>query len=221
MSINEMYAQTYKLTHDVDHLLAQLHNNHSDKSEILDELRLKRFHLENNIKYLQSKVNAMSPIPATWTAKLSQLQQTQTNVEKELDRAHSFYRNRVEYQNQRELLYGSDLRRRGVNGAGNPDYNHMLQAQERLEESKRVMDTIVETGSAIKDALGNQSRRVRNINNQAFDLFSTIANSETLLKVIGTRQLEDKYLTYGLMIMTLLVIFVMYYYVKPMLQGLF
>lgn len=65
----------------------------------------------------------------------------------------------------------------------------------------------------------NQQEILKKVKLRAFQMLNTIGMSESILKLIERRSKTDMIIFCGLALFTILLILVLFYYVKPMLFG--
>ena len=72
-------------------------------------------------------------------------------------------------------------------------------------------------GRDIVTNLYSQSEILKKVKQRTMQMLNTIGMSESILKLIDKRTKADVFIFIALVIITLLIIYVLYYYIKPLL----
>ncbi len=132
-----------------------------------------------------------------------------------LDRCTSRQQRRhVEEQQRRELL------ERRTGGGGGPfagpgnGVQDDLKAARHVQNSRRVLEEAYETGVGIIGSMAGQRERLKATHRKVLDVLNSVGLSDSVLRLAERRQRLDKALVYGGMAVTLLVVGLLYWWVK-------
>ena len=119
-------------------------------------------------------------------------------------------------QEERERAEREQLLRGG--GGGNDAVIDMAEAARRegvsLSRSHQVADELFGMGTAVLHNLQDQRDRLKDARRKLLDMANTIGLSSTLIRQIERRQLADKIIVYSGMVITMLILFGLYWYLK-------
>lgn len=92
--------------------------------------------------------------------------------------------------------------------------DHSLQHHTALNGIHRSLDDIWETGTAVLDGLRTQKSVFKKAHRRLLDVTSMLSLSNTVMRMIERRSTQDKYLFYGLAIITCIFILVAFWYFR-------
>eukprot|EP00466_Bigelowiella_natans_P019116 jgi/Bigna1/85643/estExt_fgenesh1_pg.C_50114 len=93
-----------------------------------------------------------------------------------------------------------------------PRQTQGLSLSESLHRSNEEADRILETGRATLENLRNQGSILKSAHRKVLDVANTLGLSNSLIKMIERRENMDKILVFAGMSVSLLVLFILYYY---------
>eukprot|EP00245_Coleochaete_scutata_P006488 TRINITY_DN20950_c0_g1_i1.p1 TRINITY_DN20950_c0_g1~~TRINITY_DN20950_c0_g1_i1.p1 ORF type:complete len:233 (+),score=42.90 TRINITY_DN20950_c0_g1_i1:91-789(+) len=138
-----------------------------------------------------------------WKRKLEQVAEEADSLKLGLDK----YMGR-EHSRQMEVADRADLMRRTTGDAGRAlqEFDAEAQAMQSAKQSSRYLDEAIETGVNILAKYGVQRDRLKAAQRKALDILNTVGLSSSLLRAIDRRQYTDRWIAYGGMILTLIVV---------------
>ena len=83
-----------------------------------------------------------------------------------------------------------------------------------LSRTNDVADRIIEIGHAVHASLANQNQRLEGSRSKLTDLLGTVGMSQSLMKAIERKVGQDRVLVYGGMVITLVELFLVWWFVK-------
>jgi Golgi SNAP receptor complex protein 2 len=139
-----------------------------------------------------------------WKRKVEQVAEEAESLKESLDRYFQRHQRRIqEVQERAELL-----------GRANGDSSHVLrifdeeaQAMQSARNSSRMLEEATATGVAILSKYSEQRDRLKRAQRKALDVLNTLGLSNTVLRLIERRNRVDKWIKYGGMILTVVVLF--------------
>ncbi|KAL4435022.1 hypothetical protein ABPG77_003847 [Micractinium sp. CCAP 211/92] len=150
-----------------------------------------------------------------WKRKVEQVAEEVDALRSGLDRCTSRQQRRhVEEQQRRELL------ERRTGGGGGPfagpgnGVQDDLKAARHVQNSRRVLEEAYETGVGIIGSMAGQRERLKATHRKVLDVLNSVGLSDSVLRLAERRQRLDKALVYGGMAVTLLVVGLLYWWVK-------
>lgn len=105
-----------------------------------------------------------------------------------------------------------DKRARG----GGPDdqVRGMLNENSALRDANSQLQQILDQGSATLGNIVDQNKVLKNVKRKVLDAASSLGISKSLVGVIDRRNQEDKWLVYGGMVLTVFVLFSLWYLLR-------
>jgi Golgi SNAP receptor complex protein 2 len=126
------------------------------------------------------------------------------------------YRNQVRQEERNRLLSERHIGGCGGQTATTSNDNtvgYFYQEGQSLRRSHRIMDELLEMGSAIKSTIVQQRVTLKLIRHKILDIALTLGISRSVIRTIEQRNFIDKIIVYTGMIITLLFLaFLVYYF---------
>ena len=103
-------------------------------------------------------------------------------------------------------------RRNRTGGGGDGDEMQQLAEEaDSLASSSNMVNDLLSSGQASLSSLVGQRQRMRWVNRKMLDIGNKIGLSTSTMRMIERRDVTDAYLVFGGMIVTLLVIYFLYF----------
>lgn len=90
--------------------------------------------------------------------------------------------------------------------------DHAVQHHDRLAFSNREMDYMIMSGHGVLENLKSQRLTLKGAQRKILDLANTLGLSNTVMRLIERRTYQDKFILYGGMIVTLIIMFLIWKY---------
>jgi len=90
----------------------------------------------------------------------------------------------------------------------------LAKQSESIDRSLAVAQDIEDAGYGILGGLGQQNEQIKTIQKKVYDIGITLGLSRSVMKLIERKQFVDKLLVYTGMIVTLLLLFAFWYYIR-------
>lgn len=87
-----------------------------------------------------------------------------------------------------------------------------LQHHQGLQNSHRQVDDLLSHGSSILSNLRDQRGVLKGVHKKILDVANTLGLSNTVMRLIERRTTQDKFILYGGMILTLVIMFMIWKY---------
>ena len=87
-----------------------------------------------------------------------------------------------------------------------------LTHHSRLHDSHREIDNIIDAGSNVFDNLRQQRMTLKGAHKKILDLANTLGLSNTVMRLIEKRNYQDKYILFGGMVVTCVIMFLIWRY---------
>ena len=130
-----------------------------------------------------------------------------------LDRfSHRQARRHIEEAQRQELIE----RRAGAGGGIGPllDVDAEAAARRHVHGSKRALEEAFETGAGILGSMAGQRERLKSTHRRLLDVLNRVGLSDSVLRLAERRQRLDQLLVYGGMAATLLLVGLLYWWLK-------
>ncbi|GAB4820426.1 hypothetical protein N2152v2_007472 [Parachlorella kessleri] len=144
-----------------------------------------------------------------WKNKVEQVVEETYALKTGLDRFAGRERRRhLEEQQRQELLD------RRAGGGAILDLNANLAARRHVESSKRILEEAYQTGVGMLTDMSGQRERLKATHRKVLDVLNRVGLSDSLLRLADRRQRLDKLLVYGGMLVVMLVLGLLYWWLK-------
>lgn len=130
----------------------------------------------------------------------------QISIEKQLG---AFYRAQKE-QDDRQKLFGDRSNKKDDDDG----QKALIKEQRALQSSSAMLDNALEQGQNILGNLVNQNKTLKGAKRKLLDAANVMGVSASLVSVIDRRHTTDKWIVYGCMLLTLFVLFSLWYLLK-------
>ncbi|KAK1733823.1 Golgi SNAP receptor complex member 2 [Skeletonema marinoi] len=206
-SIVELFPKSRKLAYDTKQQLAQVQNGLLCPSELfisLDELSRQLDLLEN---LLNRELPAQREI---WNRKILELREDASSTRRQGQMYDRMVSSGIRQRRERDEL----MARRRKNRTNNGDVDEMQQMVEEgdsLASSHNMMNDLLASGQASLSNLVGQRQRMRWVTRKMFDIGNKVGLSNSTMRMIERRDATDAYLVFGGMIVTMLVIYFLYF----------
>ncbi|XP_062612607.1 Golgi SNAP receptor complex member 2-like [Saccostrea cucullata] len=92
------------------------------------------------------------------------------------------------------------------------EIDHAVQHHERLAFSNKEVDNMILSGHGVLENLRSQRLTLKGAQRKILDLANTLGLSNTVMRLIERRTYQDKFILYGGMILTLIIMFLIWKY---------
>jgi Golgi SNAP receptor complex protein 2 len=203
-SIGELFPKCRKLAYDARQQVAQVQQgvvSATDLYVLLEEL-------SRQLNAMEELVYRETPVQRdVWNRKIAELRHECTLLHQQgTQAAHSASRYRNPYGQERDEL----LRRRRRRG-NESDVQDLSQESSSLEQSQNMVFGLIDQGQASLNGLIEQRQRLRGVTRMVFDIGNRLGLSQSTMKIIERRDITDAYLVAGGMIVTILVIYFVWF----------
>jgi len=208
-SINELFPKCRKLAYDSRQNLVQVQNGNLPASELFLVLE----ELERQLNCMdQLSLNETPTNRDMWKRKINELRQETNTLRQQGQAAEYASRNRMHgnYQREREELM---LRQRRKQRGGNDesDVSNLADEGKSLEQSHYMVNDLINQGQASLTGLVEQRHRLRGIRGVLGDIGNRLGLSQATMRIIERRDITDAYLVAALMVVTLIVIYFVWF----------
>mmetsp|Transcript_28281 Transcript_28281/g.51548 ORF Transcript_28281/g.51548 Transcript_28281/m.51548 type:complete len:211 (-) Transcript_28281:386-1018(-) len=208
-SIVELFPKSRKLAYDSRQQLSQVQNSVLHPSELflsLDEL-------SNQLDLMESLSQRETPSQREmWKRKILELREDGRSIRRQGEHFDRMVSSGLRQQRERDELL-SRRRKNRTNGNGN-NGNEMQQLTEEADSlgtSTGMMNELLDVGAANLSSLVGQRQRMRWVNRKVLDIGNKIGLSNSTMRMIERRDATDAYLVFGGMVVTMLVIYFLYF----------
>jgi Golgi SNAP receptor complex protein 2 len=208
-SIVELFPKSRKLAYDSRQQLSQVQNGLIYPSELflsLDELSLQLDLMEN---LAQRELPAQREM---WKRKILELREDAQSIRMQGEHYDRMVSAGIRQRRERDELLARRRNDRTVGGGGAADEMQQLTEEaDSLENSRGMINELLETGANSLSSLIGQRSRMRWVNRKMLDIGNKLGLSNSTMRMIERRDATDAYLVFGGMIVTLLVIYFLYF----------
>jgi golgi SNAP receptor complex member 2 len=202
-SIVELFPKCRKLAYDARQQVAQVQLGHmsvSDLQVVLEEL-------QRQLTLMQDLVYKETPAQReVWQRKIQELQQDHANIQRQ-GREAAFNKANV-YQKERDDLL---RRRRNQNKGDETDLQNLAGESRSLESSHNMVLSLIDQGQTSLSGLFEQRQRLRGVKRVLVNIGNTLGLSQSTMRIIERRDVTDAYLVAAGMVVTLIVIYFVWF----------
>lgn len=209
MDINETYKSLIHHKSEIDSILHTLESS-SDTPSIAVQQRLSFLVSEfsrgiESMKQQATKVGDQKS-KGMWGVRVARFTEDMNVIRSACDRRLGLlFKNQVEKEN-REFLLGDSSSESKSSG--------LVAERMSLQSSHNMMDNITEQSRAVLDRIIGQNATLKNARGKMFDVISSAGAGSSLANMINTREKADALILYGCMILTLVIFFLLWWFVK-------
>eukprot|EP00026_Physarum_polycephalum_P008189 Phypoly_transcript_08268.p1 GENE.Phypoly_transcript_08268~~Phypoly_transcript_08268.p1 ORF type:complete len:127 (-),score=14.90 Phypoly_transcript_08268:358-738(-) len=120
---------------------------------------------------------------------------------------------KTKYTREKEEEERSQLLERRTRGGPSTNMEQLYREGKSLQRSHRTLDDIENAGREIIGALAGQNEIIRNAQRKLWDVANTLGLSQSLIRRIQRRHSGDRVLVYTGMVLTLFILFLLWYFV--------
>jgi Golgi SNAP receptor complex protein 2 len=208
-----LYHQTNKMVQDVQNQLGRLEraSTPEENHQLEVELQTRIDQIVSNCERLELLVNKEPPSRRA-TAKLrvdqlkydcQHLQAAKRNVQ------HRRYQ-KEEEERERELLMSRVFAT--PNDETQITIDAALQHNQHLHSATHGVDEILHTGTSLLANLRDQRGTLKNVQRKVLDMMTTLGLSNTVMRLIDRRAHQDKFILFGGMLVTCIIMFLVWKY---------
>jgi len=174
---------------------------------------------------LASDLNHMARI--TSSLETLAIQQSQSKRElwkirvKQLVDTHRVARNSMESylskqykKHKQELEHAQLFERRKSSTVNSTQMQKLAEEGESIDRSISTAFDLESLGHSILSSIGQQNEQIKNIQSKLREMANNLGLHRSIIKIIERRQIVDKILVYGGMIFTLILIWILWYYIR-------
>eukprot|EP00743_Colponemidia_sp_Colp-15_P005774 GILK01006206.1.p1 GENE.GILK01006206.1~~GILK01006206.1.p1 ORF type:complete len:212 (-),score=25.51 GILK01006206.1:161-796(-) len=207
-SIGELLPRGMNLKLEAQHLLEQLESGANTSVNLQQTLSMKVNELTRIVGQLEQLVQLESGAKRdTWRRRVEALAADNASLRASLDKHLGLiYRHKREEEDRQRLF-----ERRSQDGTAVSAY---LREHNSLKEQNNLIDGIFETGRSVLTSLSSQGATLKGAQRRVLDIANVLGLSNSLMRVIERRHSVDKWLVLGGMIVTMLVFWLTYQFVK-------
>ena len=149
-----------------------------------------------------------------WKRKILELREDAQSIRRQGEHYDRMASAGVRQRRERDELLARRRNNRTIGGGGGADADEMQQLTEEADSianSYGMMNELLATGANSLSSLVGQRSRMRWVNKKMLDIGNKIGLSNSTMRMIERRDATDAYLVFGGMVVTLLVIYFLYF----------
>lgn len=146
----------------------------------------------------------------SWEKRAENLSEDAVQIEGSIGKQLGHFFKKQKEDSDRERLFGDKSKRGGDDGG----LRSQLSERSALEKANQMMDDVLGQGGQVFSNLLQQNQTLKLARKKLLDAANVIGVSSSLVNVIDRRQTGDKWLVYGGMVLTLFVLFSLWYLLR-------
>ncbi|XP_050071125.1 probable Golgi SNAP receptor complex member 2 [Anopheles maculipalpis] len=204
-----LYMQTNSLIQETQQCFQRLNDSRFDSSEIEHDIAMKITTVNGNCDRLDVLLFKV-PVAQRQNAKM-RVDQLKYDI-RHLQAALKLYQDKKQ-RRETELAERESLlnKRFTANTETSIDIDYSLQHHNSMQNAHRGVDEMIWTGSNVLDGLRSQRETLKGARKRILDVGNTLGLSNQTMKMIERRLVEDKYVMYGGMFVTTVIICLIVY----------
>lgn len=207
-----LYHQTNKMVHEIQSGLSRLERANSTDIHIVEnEIQARIDQVVSNCERLEILVNKEPPTRrANAKIRVDQIKYDCQHLQSAMRNLQHKRYQREEEEREREALLSRKF------APNDPDTSIMidaaLQQNQRLHNSHRNMDDLISSGTGIIGSLREQRGTLKGAQKRMLDIANSLGLSNTVMRFIERRAYQDKFILFGGMFVTCLIMFFVWKY---------
>uniref|UniRef100_A0A182VXV1 Golgi SNAP receptor complex member 2 n=1 Tax=Anopheles minimus TaxID=112268 RepID=A0A182VXV1_9DIPT len=204
-----LYMQTNSLIQETQQCFQRLNDTRFDSGEIEHDIQMKITTVNGNCDRLDVLLFKV-PVAQRQNAKM-RVDQLKYDI-RHLQAALKLYQDKKQ-RRETELAERESLlnKRFTPNTETSIDIDYSLQHHNSMQNAHRGVDEMIWTGSNVLDGLRSQRETLKGARKRILDVGNTLGLSNQTMKMIERRLVEDKYVMYGGMFVTTVIICLIIY----------
>jgi Golgi SNAP receptor complex protein 2 len=147
-----------------------------------------------------------------WKRKILELREEAQSIRRQGEHYDRIVGAGIRQRRERDELLARRRNNRTIGGGGDADEMQQLTEEaDSLASSHGMMNELLTTGANSLSNLVGQRSRMRWVNRKMLDIGNKIGLSNSTMRMIERRDATDAYLVFGGMVVTLLVIYFLYF----------
>jgi len=210
--IADAYSRARKVKEQIESMLEESAQSKTALSTVAAQQRLSALSAEFSgsvaeVGRLASQVSDNSK--TMWKRRASNLDDDASNIQCTVDKQlGKFYKQRKDDEDRKALFGDRAPKQEG------DETSSLLKERRGLSEANSMLDEILEQGQSTLDNLINQNKVLKTAKRKLLDIANVMGVSASLVNVIDRRQTGDKWLVYGGMVLTLFLLFSLWYLLR-------
>ena len=216
-SVSELFPKCNKLAYDARQQLLLIQQQQrqqgttrtvaaSDLFMVLEELDRQLNVMEEELVLRESPAQREK-----WKRKIRDLRQVSASLREQGQAADYHRQQQSTYHSEREEL----LRRRGRNkdnkNSNESDFHNLASEGESLQSSHRIVDSLIDQGSANLDSLVRQRQQLRGVRGVLNEIGNKLGLTQSTMRIIERRDITDAYFVAAGMVVTGLVFYFVWF----------
>eukprot|EP00929_Paragymnodinium_shiwhaense_P029972 TRINITY_DN17069_c0_g1_i1.p1 TRINITY_DN17069_c0_g1~~TRINITY_DN17069_c0_g1_i1.p1 ORF type:complete len:217 (-),score=68.45 TRINITY_DN17069_c0_g1_i1:71-721(-) len=208
-----MYRKAMSLKAELEKELEGFAGKKSGEASVAVQQRLgfQASEFEKLVKGVRHAVEAMPDKGrAMWDRRAANLEEDYTSIQSSIEKQCGHYFRAKKEEDDRKALFGDQERKKGADD----EMSGLLNERNSLNKSSAMLDDALDQGKAILGNLVDQNKVLKGARRKLLDAANVMGISASLVSVIDRRQKGDKWLIYGGMVLTLFVLFSLWYLLR-------
>mmetsp|Transcript_25524 Transcript_25524/g.33229 ORF Transcript_25524/g.33229 Transcript_25524/m.33229 type:complete len:205 (+) Transcript_25524:49-663(+) len=202
-SVNELYPRVHKLKYDLQQQLREVEAHRMSPYDLqlgLDALNMQASQLES---FADREINRKEE----WKAKIKDIRESHGWMVEQLSRWRYHNDREAVEEAERNELFNRTKMPSSIIGA-------LDDESQSLNRSANVMSNLIDTAGASFAELVAQRERMKGTQRKVLDMLTTLGVSSSTIRVIERRNVIDRVIVFGGMIVTLIFLFFLWRWVR-------
>lgn len=207
-SIVELFPKCRKLGYDARQQLSQVENGVLGPSElflVLDELSMQ---LDIMDQLVQRETPAQREV---WKRKITELREDARSLRRLGEDYDRRMNANLRHQRERNELLRRRKQRTTHGNVDERDMANLADEGQSLQQSHYMVSDLLASGEQSLNSLTDQRQRMGGVTRVLFDMGNRLGLTQSTMRIIERRDITDAYLVFGGMIVTLIVLYVVWF----------
>ncbi|CAI2380204.1 unnamed protein product [Moneuplotes crassus] len=214
-NLQQLYKESNRLCYDIDGKINEVYCGFQERSDLdgtVDMIRNKIGIFQDQIdkikrdyQQLVSSGEITGNNEYHWERKIGRLEKSLKTMPQTLDKA---VKNQTRSMEQTQ--WKDSIERR------NRNQEELKKQSENIKASLEYSDNIQNQGNSILESLNAQGEVLKKVKLRTFQFLNVLGVSGSIMRLIDRRGREDNLIVIGLCFLTLIMMYIAYYYIKPM-----
>lgn len=211
--VNDILNKCSKIEGDLDNIITtELNKNSKVINKILEKFNEKMGNLENSIQLLESQLkNNSDDSGSNFNNKM--IHKKIEILKLKLNDYPNLVRNKLKsIENSKTSLFNSDSKDSSIS-------KYLTDEHDSLKKSLKLSKDIESNEFKVLEELDRQEGIMHSVKSKLSDLFSKLVLSNAITTWIINRSSRDKQLLFFLVFLTVAIVYITNYYIKPLIRG--
>uniref|UniRef100_A0A7S0CDY4 Uncharacterized protein n=1 Tax=Proboscia inermis TaxID=420281 RepID=A0A7S0CDY4_9STRA len=146
-----------------------------------------------------------------WKRKIHELREDAMSIRRQVEYCDQMSTNSMRHMRERDELLAMRRRRRRVGSENTAEIDDLAGESTSLDQSRSMMVDLLSGGEGMLGGLRDQRNALGSVRKTLLNMGNTLGLSNSTMRIIERRDVTDAYLVFGGMVITLIVIYFLWF----------